>query len=793
MNTILIVDDNAGNLTLLRDILERHQYTVLTTQHGAEALDTAQHTPPDLIITDVLMPVMDGFTLCYVWQQDDRLKTIPFVFYTATYTTPEDQEFGLKLGAARYLIKPLNPTELVNVVRDILHDAPLAQTPSIKEETAYLKGYNEALVRKLERKIAQLEAANQALEREIADRQQIEQKLRREHDLVEQIMQTSPTSITVVNREGKITYANAQSETVLGLTKTGIMERTYNAPAWRITDVDGAPFPEDRLPFVRVMGTGHPVHNVHHAIEWPDGRRRLLSINAAPLFDANGHIDGMVAAIEDITERVQAEKALATFRTRYERMFRNHVAIMLLINPETGLIMDANQAACQYYGYSHEQITTMLISEINTLPQEQIYKEMHYVRTEQKNYLTLKHRLASGIERDVEVFSCPVEIEQHTLLYSIIHDITERKQAEDALKISEEQYRRIFESVTDALLVADVAEANFVEVNPAACRIYGYTRDEMIGMNARDLMHPDYHPMLERFIRDIQTTGTFRGEPIELRQNGEPFHTEVKGSLIIFQNKPHVLVFVQDVTERRKAAQQHLAYEMEQARANVLQHFISHASHDLRTPLTTIKTNIYLLNKLTDPVKQQRHLDILNTQTTHLERLLEDMLNMSRLDKDIVFKFVPTNVNALVDQIIIRQRALIQQKSHTVTVTTDPAVPLTPADHSQLDHALTNILLNALHYTPDGGTIMIRTSHRDQHVMIAIADTGIGIAPNDLDHIFDRFYRVDKARGTNTGGAGLGLAIAKRIVDAHQGTIEVESEPGVGSTFTITLPCAPEN
>ncbi|MBN1564436.1 MAG: PAS domain S-box protein [Anaerolineae bacterium] len=793
MNTILIVDDNAGNLTLLRDILERHQYTVLTTQHGAEALDTAQHTPPDLIITDVLMPVMDGFTLCYVWQQDDRLKTIPFVFYTATYTTPEDQEFGLKLGAARYLIKPLNPTELVNVVRDILHDAPLAQTPSIKEETAYLKGYNEALVRKLERKIAQLEAANQALEREIADRQQVEQKLRREHDLVEQIMQTSPTSITVVNREGKITYANAQSETVLGLTKTGIMERTYNAPAWRITDVDGAPFPEDRLPFVRVMGTGHPVHNVHHAIEWPDGRRRLLSINAAPLFDANGHIDGMVAAIEDITERVQAEKALATFRTRYERMFRNHVAIMLLINPETGLIMDANQAACQYYGYSHEQITTMLISEINTLPQEQIYKEMHYVRTEQKNYLTLKHRLASGIERDVEVFSCPVEIEQHTLLYSIIHDITERKQAEDALKISEEQYRRIFESVTDALLVADVAEATFVEVNPAACRIYGYTRDEMIGMNARDLIHPDYHPMLERFIRDIQTTGTFRGEPIELRQNGEPFHTEVKGSLIIFQNKPHVLVFVQDVTERRKAAQQHLAYEMEQARANVLQHFISHASHDLRTPLTTIKTNIYLLNKLTDPVKQQRHLDILNTQTTHLERLLEDMLNMSRLDKDIVFKFVPTNVNALVDQIIIRQRALIQQKSHTVTVTTDPAVPLTPADHSQLDHALTNILLNALHYTPDGGTIMIRTSHRDQHVMIAIADTGIGIAPNDLDHIFDRFYRVDKARGTNTGGAGLGLAIAKRIVDAHQGTIEVESEPGVGSTFTITLPCAPEN
>ncbi len=133
--------------------------------------------------------------------------------------------------------------------------------------------------------------------------------LRRERDLVAQLMDTSPVSITMANRKGEIIFANARAEEILSLTRDKIVQRTYNAPEWRITDFEGGPFPEEDLPFRQVVNTKQPVYNVRHAIEWPDGHRRLLSINAAPLLDEAGRVERVIFAIEDITQSVEAERA----------------------------------------------------------------------------------------------------------------------------------------------------------------------------------------------------------------------------------------------------------------------------------------------------------------------------------------------------------------------------------------------------------------------------------------------------------------------------------------------------
>ena len=143
---------------------------------------------------------------------------------------------------------------------------------------------------------------------DITERRKAEEALRRERDLVAQLMETSPVSITMVNRGGEITFANARAENVLGLSKAEITTRTYNAPDWRITDVEGGPFDENDLPFRRVMSTQQHVYDVRHAIEWPDGRRRILSVNGAPLLDPSGEVERVVFAIDDITERVKAEQ-----------------------------------------------------------------------------------------------------------------------------------------------------------------------------------------------------------------------------------------------------------------------------------------------------------------------------------------------------------------------------------------------------------------------------------------------------------------------------------------------------
>lgn len=192
--TILIVDDTEANLAVLKVLLTHHGYRVVTADDGAEALANARQNPPDLIVSDILMPVMDGFSLCREWKRDHVLKDIPFVFYTSTYTDGRDQEFALGLGAEGFLIKPEKPEVLLRTIRETLQRAgppsavpaqPAPATPirlplavPEEEERVYLKQYNEVLVRKLEDKLQQLERTNRELEQDILVRQRAEEALR---------------------------------------------------------------------------------------------------------------------------------------------------------------------------------------------------------------------------------------------------------------------------------------------------------------------------------------------------------------------------------------------------------------------------------------------------------------------------------------------------------------------------------------------------------------------------------------------------------------------------------------
>jgi putative nucleotidyltransferase with HDIG domain len=183
MNKVLIVDDQEQNLYLLKTLLGGHGYQVVQARNGAEALELARSDLPDLIVTDILMPVMDGFSLCQEWKKDERLKDIPFVFYTATYTDPKDEELALSLGAARFIVKPVETEEFLSILRQVIAEvkAGMVATPqnSAYDETMYYKMYNEALIRKLEDKMLQLEMVNRALAEDITRRKEAEAEITR--------------------------------------------------------------------------------------------------------------------------------------------------------------------------------------------------------------------------------------------------------------------------------------------------------------------------------------------------------------------------------------------------------------------------------------------------------------------------------------------------------------------------------------------------------------------------------------------------------------------------------------
>ena len=190
--TILIVDDNEQNLYQLQVLLQGNGYEVIAARNGVEALQQAHTHPPDLVVTDILMPQMDGFSLCRKWKQDEGLRPIPLFFYTATYTEERDREFALGLGAERFIVKPEEPDVFLRAIREAIEHVEVASAPARaavtgttslpvtapeEEETSFLRQHNDTLTRKLEAKLAQLEQSHRALEQDIAVRQQTEARL----------------------------------------------------------------------------------------------------------------------------------------------------------------------------------------------------------------------------------------------------------------------------------------------------------------------------------------------------------------------------------------------------------------------------------------------------------------------------------------------------------------------------------------------------------------------------------------------------------------------------------------
>lgn len=219
--------------------------------------------------------------------------------------------------------------------------------------------------------------------------------------------------------------------------------------------------------------------------------------------------------------------------------------------------------------------------------------------------------------------------------------------------------------------------------------------------------------------------------------------------------------------------------------------FVANVSHELRTPLTSIQGFIETLKEgaINDPEKTQHFLEIIEKQSNRLNNLVENILKLSKIEsQETVVNLQSTNLKELLDKVIAEFKEKIIAKKFKMNTNIPPQFPLLKVDPEQIALALRNLLDNAIKYTPEKGEISITFLEREKDISIEIADSGIGISPEHLSRIFERFYRVNKDRSRDLGGTGLGLAIVKHVVQVHKGTIGVDSTPGKGSKFFIILP-----
>jgi PAS domain S-box-containing protein len=363
----------------------------------------------------------------------------------------------------------------------------------------------------------------------------------------------------------------------------------------------------------------------------------------------------------------------------------------------------------------------------------------------------------------------------------------------EALQKSEERHRVTSELIWDYAYAYDVEpDGTFSPrwiTDVSFTRLSGYAWQE-IG-STFNLYHPEDR---ERVQQDVERT--IRGETTQaeyriVTKSGDTRWLHVRRRPMWDANQNRVVQFygaAQDITERKRAEEQRLELALEKEKVELLRTFISNITHDLKTPLTAINTNLYLLEKNADPDYQRDRLQHIHDQTGRLDKLIQDLLTLSRLDYLPQLNLTRINLNDMVQDVGLQIEAVVERKRQHFSLELDSPVPSIMADPYELNRAIVNLVENAIQYTPEERSIIVRTRATSSGVCVEVCDTGIGISTEDLPRIFEPFYRAEKARSSVSGGSGLGLAIAQRIVHAHGGQIEVESVLEQGSTFRVLLP-----
>ena len=644
-----------------------------------------------------------------------------------------------------------------------------------------------------------------------------EEELRHERDFMARIMETSPVCITMVNREGQITFANPGAEEVLGLSPDEVTRRTYNSPEWRITDYDGKPFPNEHLPFRRVMDAGQPIFNVSHAIEWPDGRRVLLSINGAPLFDNVGQIEGVLCAIQDVTEQMKTEEALKKSETRYRALVEQIPAITytaaldeasttLYVSPQIEAILGLSPEEYKndpdfWQKHLHPEDLESVFAEIARTHETGQPFAMEYRMTAKDGHEVCLRDEARIIKDEHGSPLC---------LQGIMVDITESKRAEERIKeYSEnlekmvgERTKELNRALYDAEEARDRIDGILKSVGDGLIVTDLYNRVILMNRAAEDLLGVRLSEVIDRPIDFAIEDTTLRNRiktTLDKRESGYQFDFELPGDDL---SNPRIIRGRTSIIEDKAGkhtgiitTMNDVTYEREVDRMKT--EFISTAAHELRTPLTSIQGFSELLTTRDDITEEEKEecLFYINTQSINLANIINDLLDVSRIESGKGFSLdkAPCNIAELIRETVPSFQ--VHSKKHHF----DLALPDEPleaiVDKDKIRQVLENILSNAVKYSPEGGTIRITGNVVEDHYQVSIEDQGIGMTPEQVEKIFDKFYRAD-ASNTAIPGTGLGMSIVKYLVEAHGGEVWVESpstelgtgEVGKGTTVRFTIP-----
>lgn len=625
--------------------------------------------------------------------------------------------------------------------------------------------------------------------RDITEHKTIEQKLRDTTERYKHLADSLTEVIFELDTSFNLTYTNSIAAIKFGYSyedfKKGLNIYNFLHPDEL----------KDALNNLKRLKRGESVDPSIFRLKKKDGSYFYANIYATPVYK-EGKVTGIRSIVHDISEMVAAQERIEESEQRFRTIAEQSLMGICMIQEEK--IIYINEALANILGYSSQELLKWergkFFETIHPDDKKRIIlAAVEAIKDEETN---IRSYQARGINKNGEIIWLDIYYKiityqkKPTFLISFI-DITERKQAEEKLKESEEKYRFLFEkSPFFILLIND--HGKIIDCNPALETLIGYRQDEIIGKLFSQLpsLDKDIVPVLSKRFKKIINGQSIPPIDIQaIKKDKTQIWINIESSLINLGGNKYNLVMGHDISKKKEVEEK--LKDLDELRKE----FIDRASHELKTPITTVYGAYQLLNTLYRDkfsVDQLEILDLAFSGTKRLKKLVDDLLDVSKIEsKMLLLNKQRTNLSIIVKKCMKELRYLSNRRNHKIELDLPEELELN-IDRSRIELVLTNLISNAIKYTPIDGRISISLAKKDNYVELKIEDNGIGLANEEISQLFKKFSKIqspiDKEMGLDSS-TGLGLYISKEIIELHDGKIWAESKgKGRGSTFIVNLP-----
>ena len=628
-----------------------------------------------------------------------------------------------------------------------------------------------------------------AIVRDVTDRKVSESEALDEHRRLAFHVENTPLAVIEWDHEFKVLRWSPAAQKLFGWNAEEVLGKRFSE--WEFVV-------QEDLDVVNQVGRRQNQGQEQHNISRNRNYTKLGSIlhcewyNSA-LYNEAGKLVSVLSLVLDVTVATRIEEALRRSEAQYRLLFESNPQPMWVYDLATLRFLAVNDAAVRHYGYSRAEFLDMTIKDIR--PPETVQSLVDHLasRGSGPNYAgEWQHRKKDGTDITVAITASLLTFAGRPAEFVLVQDVTERKKAEGALRLSEDRYRDLVDNSHELICTHDL-EGRVLSVNPWAARVLGYPQGSIVGKNIRGGLLPEYRDRFDEYLRTVTTEGSARGVMKVRTATGEIRLWEYYNTLRTEGvEKPIVRGMAHDVTERRHALKREKEARMEAEAANrVKDEFLSTLSHELRTPLTAIMGWAdLLLHDEVEPEKRRTAIETIFRNANSQCQLINDLLEVSRIiTGKLRLDFVACELDAVIEAAAESIRPTAEAKGVRLQVLLEPNVGSVFGDHERLQQVVWNLLSNGVKFTRKGGLVQVTLQRINSHVEIVVNDTGVGIKSDFLPHVFDRFRQADGSTTRNYGGLGLGLAIVRHLVELHGGTAWAESAgEDQGAKFTVRLP-----